>query len=70
MVGNNASKPAIEMKALQLRAAMEILSEIFGTDHSDVEGMIRRRLEVGCKAAKQGRLTDDGLWPLEFRLAD
>jgi hypothetical protein len=70
MVSDNAHASAIDIKALQLRAAMEILAEIFGTDRSDVKEMIQRRLEESCEAAKQGCLTDDGLWPREFRLTD
>jgi hypothetical protein len=70
MVRDNMHASAIDIKALSLRAAMEILAEIFGTDRSDVKEMIQRRLEEGCEAAEQGYLTDGGLWPREFRLAD
>ena len=51
-------------KALELQAAMEILSEVFGLRISEVEEML---LERG-KAKAQLYGANDGLWPESFYL--
>ena len=51
-------------KALELQAAMEILSEVFGLRISEVEEML---LERG-KAKAQLYGEKDGLWPESFYL--
>lgn len=51
-------------KALELQAAMEILSEVFGMRISEVEEML---LERG-KAKAQLYGANDGLWPESFYL--
>jgi len=51
-------------KALELQAAMEILSEVFGLRISEVEEML---LERG-KAKAQLYGASDGLWPESFHL--
>lgn len=51
-------------KALELQAAMEILSEVFGLRISEVEEML---LERG-KAKAQLYSANDGLWPESFYL--
>lgn len=51
-------------KALELQAAMEILSEVFGLRISEVEEML---LERG-KAKAQLYGAYDGLWPESFYL--
>lgn len=51
-------------KALELQAAMEILSEVFGLRISEVEEML---LERG-KAKAQLYGANDGLWPESFHL--
>jgi len=51
-------------KALELQAAMEILSEVFGLRISEVEEML---LEKG-KAKAQLYGANDGLWPESFYL--
>lgn len=41
LVGHNVPMPGIDPKVLQLQIAMEILAEVFGTDVSDVEEMLK-----------------------------
>jgi hypothetical protein len=54
LVGNNVPISSRDARALQLRAAMEILAEVFGTDISDVKRMLEKRCEEGVQ------------WPQEF----
>ena len=54
----------VSPKALELQAAMEILSEVFGLRISEVEEML---LERG-KAKAQLYGASDGLWPESFHL--
>ena len=56
--------PRANSKALELQAAMEILSEVFGLRISEVEEML---LERG-KAKAQLYGANDGLWPESFHL--
>ncbi len=51
-------------KALELQAAMEILSEVFGLRISEVEEMLLKRSEA--KVQSYGE--KDGLWPESFYL--
>jgi len=54
----------VNSKDLELQAAMEILSEVFGLRISEVEEML---LEKG-KAKAQLYGAKDGLWPESFHL--
>ncbi len=79
LVSGNMS--SIDLKVLQLQAAKEILAEIFGTDVSDVEEMLKQRYEemrecprVSRRRASQRqtlhkpRSVEIGEWPQEFCL--
>jgi hypothetical protein len=46
---------------MELEAAIEILAEVFGIGHSEVEEMISSRFEAGGKAKQE-----DGRWPQEL----
>lgn len=48
-------------KEMELEAAIEILAEVFGIGHSEVEEMISSRFEAGGEAKQE-----DGLWPQEL----
>ena len=51
---------------MELKAAREILSEVFHARPADVEEMIQRRLEESnCHEERK-----DGLWPAEFCLGE
>ena len=54
----------VNSKALELQAAMEILSEVFGLRISEVEEMLQER----SKAKPQSYGEKDGLWPESFYL--
>lgn len=68
LVGNNVPTSKTDPKVLQLQAAMEILAEVFGTDVSDVEEMLRQRYVGRIWAVGQRSSPDEGLWPREFCL--
>ena len=51
-------------KALELQAAMEILSEVFGLRISEVEEMLLERGEAKAQLYD----ASDGLWPESFHL--
>ena len=48
-------------KEMELEAAIEILAEVFGIGHSEVEEMISSRYQAGGEAKQE-----DGLWPQEL----
>ena len=50
-----------DRKEMELEAAIEILAEVFGIGHSEVEEMISSRFEAGGEAKQE-----DGLWPQEL----
>jgi len=56
----------ISIKAQELQAAKEILSEVFHARPADVEEMILRRLEERDWHEER----KDGLWPAEFCLGE
>ncbi len=76
--------PLAEMnpKVLELQAAKEILAEVFGTNMSEIDEMLKLRCEEGPKGhvsysrKKQGLpllkhgYNESGEWPLEFCLAE
>ena len=54
-------RPAINRKEMELEAAIEILAEVFGIGHSEVEEMISSRFQARGEAKQE-----DGLWPQEL----
>ena len=50
-----------DRKEMELEAAIEILAEVFGIGHSEVEEMISSRFQAGGEAKQE-----DGLWPQEL----
>ncbi len=81
-IRDNVSSAKIDQKALELKAAMEILAEVFGTSISEIGEMLRLRyqecLEIAssCSRRKQGQsLLKHGCseldeWPLEFCITE
>ena len=54
----------VELRVLELKAAKEVLAEVFGVRISDVEEMIKNRYEeVRCEA---NSYEDAEQWPREF----
>ncbi len=81
LVGGNVSQ--MDQKVLQLQVAKEILAEIFGTDISDVEGMLKQRYEATLERPRASRRhirqsqtllkprpIEMGEWPQGFCLAE
>jgi hypothetical protein len=58
-------KKAMSQKAMELEAAREILTEVFGVRLSEVDEMIRSRFEAGDRGSPKEA---DGPWPQEFWL--
>ncbi len=54
-----SSRRAINLKAMELQTAKEILAEIFRARPEDIEDMIQRRLEEGSRS-------EEHLWPVAF----
>ena len=52
-----------DLKAMELKAAREILAEVFRVRPSEVDEMIQNRFEADDKGSKE-----NGLWPAEFWL--
>lgn len=48
-------------KEMELEAAIEILAEVFGIGHSEVEEMISSRFQAGGEVKQE-----DGRWPQEL----
>jgi hypothetical protein len=68
VVGHGSSAPRVDLRALELQAAKEILAEIFGVRISDVEEMIQNRYEeVRCEANSYEEAEQ---WPREFLLGE
>ena len=53
-----------DLKAMELDAAREILSGVFGVKLSEVDEMIENRFQAGDEVESRSR--EDGLWPLEL----
>lgn len=82
LVRDNVSSAKIDPKALELQAAMEILAEVFGTDISEIDEMLKLRCEEGLEGhasylrKKQGQWllkhghSEAGEWPMEFCLVE
>ncbi len=72
----------INPKVLELQAAKEILAEVFGTNISEIDEMLKLRCEEGPEGQisysrkKQGQpllkhgYNNAGEWPMEFCLAE
>jgi predicted enzyme related to lactoylglutathione lyase len=54
----------VELRVLELKAAKEVLAEVFGVRISDVEEMIQNRYDEICYAKPDYEETDQ--WPREF----
>jgi len=65
-VQRSGKAPGVNPKVLELRAAMEILAEVFGISTSQVEEMLRQRSEVRGLSCKG----EVALWPESFCLAE
>ncbi len=60
------SIPQVDMAALELEAAKEILAEVFKVRISEVDEMILSRFEEAH--SQEASSEEKGLWPQEFRL--
>lgn len=58
----------INSRLLELQIAKEILAEIFQIRSSDVDNMIRDRIEENSRTAEQGQMSEDEQWPTTFNL--
>ena len=56
----------VDLRVLELRAAKEVLAEVFGVRISDVEEMILNRYDEFCYAKNGHEETEQ--WPREFVL--
>ncbi|VVB62642.1 Uncharacterised protein [uncultured archaeon] len=56
----------VDLRLLELETAKQILEEVFHAGHSDVEDMIRRRLEDESRNPEMSWQEENRLWPLEF----
>jgi len=84
LVKDYVSSAGIDLKVLELRAAAEILAEVFGTDISEIDEMLRLRFQEDAKRQapflrkKQGwpllkhryGEAEAEEWPMEFCLAE
>lgn len=85
LVIDNVSSAKINQKAMELQAAMEILAEVFGTDISEIDEVLKQRCEESLEMPKvsylrrkrwQGepllrhRYSEAEGWPREFSLTD
>ena len=64
--GTPGRKQMANIRLLELETAKQILEEVFHARPSDVEDMIRRRLEEGSSNAEMSWQEEDRLWPQEF----
>ena len=82
LVKDNVSSAKMNQKVLELQVAMEILAEVFGTDLSEIDEIIRMRYKEGVEGQainsrkKQGqpllkhRCGGRCDWPVELCLAE
>jgi hypothetical protein len=63
-------KRTADLRLLELETAKQILEEVFHARPTDVEDMIRRRLEEESRNPKMSWQEEDGLWPQEFCAGD
>jgi len=66
VVGHGSSAPRVDLRILELKAAKEILAEIFGVKISDVEEMIQNRYEEANCGNNSYEETEQ--WPRKFLL--
>jgi hypothetical protein len=67
-------------RVLELQTAMEILAEVFGTDVSEIDMMLRQRYEERLQESSRRagqeqpllkhRCDEAGAWPMEFCLVE
>jgi hypothetical protein len=62
------SIPQVDMAALELEAAKEILAEVFKVRISEVDEMILSRFEETHSHSQESCTEENRLWPQEFRL--
>ncbi len=80
---DNVPTAKIDQKVLELRAAMEILAEIFGTGVTEIDEMLKQRYEEGLERPHKPyshriqrqpllkhRYDEMGKWPMEFCLVE
>ncbi len=66
VIVHSPSAPKVDIRALELQAAKEVLAEVFGVRISDVDEMIQSRFdEAGFKETGS---EDVEQWPSEFAL--
>ncbi len=79
----SVSTAKVDQKVLELQAAMEILAEVFGTDVSKIDEMLKQRYKEDAEMPQASyphkrqrqlllkhRYDEIGGWPLEFCLAE
>ncbi len=64
LVGRHGAVLRADPRALELQAAMDILSEVFSIRISEVEEMLQNRFEISHSEAISSK--EDGLWPREL----
>jgi len=62
-------RPTVNPRLLELQTAKQILAEIFHARPSDVEEMIRMRLEENSRS-KESWQEEEEPWPREFCLGE
>ncbi len=62
-------KEKANLKLMELRAAKEILAEIFNARPEDIEDMIKSRIEERSWADRHVQESDE-LWPVAFCLGE
>ena len=68
VIGHSSSVPRVDLRALELQAAKEVLAEIFRVRISDMEEMIHNRRDEVCCEANSYEETEQ--WPREFLLGE
>ena len=64
VIVHSSAAPKVNLRVLELKAAKEVLAEVFGVRISDVEEMIQNRYDEICYAKPDYEETDQ--WPREF----
>lgn len=66
LIARQKRAPWVDLKALELQTAMEILAEVFSISISEVEEMLRQRSEVQVQSSSE----EGALWPASFCLTE
>ena len=66
VVVHSSAASKVDLRALELQAAKEVLAEVFGIRISDVEEMLQNRYDESCYAKSGYEETEQ--WPREFML--